>query len=78
MKTHDNASILRYLPAPRRLAWGMLLRDGWRQLRRWQELARQRRQLASMSDAMLKDIGYSRADIEQEASRPFWDDPLRR
>ena len=47
----------------------------WRTLRRWNELARQRRQLASLSDGMLKDIGRSRADIEQEANRPFWDDP---
>jgi len=38
-------------------------------------LARQRRQLASLSDEMLKDIGRSRADIEWEASRPFWDEP---
>jgi uncharacterized protein YjiS (DUF1127 family) len=47
-------------------------------LRRWNQLARQRRQLASLSDEMLKDIGRSRADIEWEASRPFWDDPDRR
>jgi len=26
---------------------------------------------------MLKDIGRSRADIEWEANRPFWDDPDR-
>lgn len=73
---HPNLRLLR-LPA-RRYALLIALRDSWRQLRRWQELARQRRQLASMSDALLKDIGYSRADIEQEVSRPFWDDPLRR
>jgi uncharacterized protein YjiS (DUF1127 family) len=50
----------------------------WRQLRRWQQLAAQRRQLASLSDAALKDLGISRADAYQEAERPFWDDPLRR
>ncbi|MCW3150212.1 DUF1127 domain-containing protein [Stutzerimonas stutzeri] len=74
---HNDLHLLR-LPVTRHAGWLALLRDGWRQLRRWRELARQRRQLASLSDATLKDIGYSRADIEQEAARPFWDDPLRR
>lgn len=46
-----------------------------RQLRRWKTLHDQRHHLASLSDAMLKDIGLSRADAEREASRPFWDDP---
>ncbi|WP_373388473.1 DUF1127 domain-containing protein [Pseudomonas alcaligenes] len=47
-------------------------------LQRWHELARQRRQLAMLDDAALKDIGLSRGDILQESERPFWDDPLRR
>ncbi len=55
---------------------GLLLR-AWRRVRRWNELSRPRRQLAGLSDAMLKDIGRSRADIESEARRPFWDDPER-
>lgn len=45
---------------------------------RWQELARQRRELASMSDEALKDIGLSRADILEEIERPFWMDDVRR
>ncbi|MGN8261109.1 DUF1127 domain-containing protein [Pseudomonas sp. SMSB3] len=52
----------------------------WQQLARrparWIELYRQRRQLASISDAMLQDLGLSRADILQETERHFWDDPL--
>ncbi|MCF5376144.1 DUF1127 domain-containing protein, partial [Pseudomonas syringae] len=32
---------------------------------------------AQMSDGTLKDLGLSRADIQQEAERPFWDDPLK-
>ena len=48
-----------------------------RQLRRWRQLYRQRQQLAALSDATLKDIGMSRADIEVESQRPFWDDPLK-
>ncbi|KTB73174.1 MULTISPECIES: DUF1127 domain-containing protein [Pseudomonas] len=47
-------------------------------LQRWLELYRQRRYLARMSDDTLKDLGLSRADIQQEAERPFWDDPLKR
>jgi uncharacterized protein YjiS (DUF1127 family) len=47
-------------------------------LRRWRELARQRRQLAMLSDMALKDLGLSRADIMQESDRPFWHDPLKR
>ncbi|MVW75823.1 DUF1127 domain-containing protein [Pseudomonas xionganensis] len=46
-----------------------------RQLKRWWQLAEQRRQLAMLGDAQLKDIGLSRADALQEAERPFWDDP---
>ncbi len=38
----------------------------------WHERARQRRQLLSLSDHMLKDIGISRADAAAEANKPFW------
>lgn len=55
---------------------GALARALWHQLKRWHELARQRRQLAALSDAALKDLGLSRADALQEVERPFWDDPL--
>lgn len=55
-----------------------LIRAAWRQLGRWNALHRQRQQLAAMSDEMLKDIGLSRADIETEVSRPFWDEPFSR
>ncbi|HET6522331.1 MAG TPA: DUF1127 domain-containing protein, partial [Geminicoccaceae bacterium] len=38
------------------------LRDGLAALRRWRELARQRRQLAELDDRLLRDIGLTRAD----------------
>jgi uncharacterized protein YjiS (DUF1127 family) len=38
----------------------------------WQERARQRDHLHSLDDAMLKDIGLSRADVEREVAKPFW------
>ncbi len=48
-------------------------------LKRWNELARQRQQLRSLSDHQLKDIGLSRADVSRIAgNRWFWDDPVNR
>ena len=38
----------------------------------WIELSRQRRHLLELSDALLKDIGLTRADVEGEAAKPFW------
>jgi len=38
----------------------------------WHERARQRRQLLQLSDAMLRDIGVSRANALGEAGKPFW------
>ncbi|MNG90374.1 hypothetical protein D3C76_1056530 [compost metagenome] len=45
---------------------------------RWLQLYRQRQELARLSDATLHDLGLSRADIQQEVERHFWDDPLRK
>jgi uncharacterized protein YjiS (DUF1127 family) len=38
----------------------------------WRERTRQRRQLQSLSDHMLRDLGLGRADVEAEAGKPFW------
>jgi uncharacterized protein YjiS (DUF1127 family) len=38
----------------------------------WLERIRERRQLAGLSDDMLKDIGVSRADVEHVVEKPFW------
>lgn len=62
--------------APRHLSLSPMLRKLGQQLKRWYQLAQQRRRLASLNDAALKDLGLSRADVLQEAERPFWDDPL--
>ncbi|MGN8273930.1 DUF1127 domain-containing protein [Pseudomonas sp. SMV71] len=45
---------------------------------RWYELHHERELLAGMSDEALKDIGVSRADVEREVVRPFWDDPMHK
>ncbi|WP_248919225.1 DUF1127 domain-containing protein [Pseudomonas entomophila] len=54
------------------------LHDAGGLLVRWYELHRQRDELARLSDATLHDLGLSRADIQQEAERHFWEDPLRK
>jgi uncharacterized protein YjiS (DUF1127 family) len=38
----------------------------------WAERSRQRRQLATFDDHMLRDIGVSRADVMAETGKPFW------
>ena len=38
----------------------------------WQERSRQRHQLASLSDHLLRDIRLSRADIMAETTKRFW------
>ena len=38
----------------------------------WVERSKGRRELASMSDHMLKDIGVSRAQAWVESNKPFW------
>ena len=35
----------------------------------------QRKQLRSLDDALLADIGLTRAQVEAECARPFWDIP---
>jgi uncharacterized protein YjiS (DUF1127 family) len=40
----------------------------------WLQRSRERRQLGTLSDNMLKAIGLSRADIDRESGRRFWHD----
>ena len=42
------------------------------------QVRRERRMLAGLSDAMLKDIGLTRADVDCEARRALWDVPADR
>jgi uncharacterized protein YjiS (DUF1127 family) len=38
----------------------------------WHERARMRRQLLSLDDRLLRDIGLTRLDARSEAEKPFW------
>jgi uncharacterized protein YjiS (DUF1127 family) len=38
----------------------------------WRDRSRQRQALLRLDDHMLRDIGLSGADVEREASKPFW------
>jgi uncharacterized protein YjiS (DUF1127 family) len=55
---------------------GFSLRHLMEKIVRWHQLNRERALLASMNDEALKDMGLSRADVEQEFERHFWEDPM--
>ncbi|AWY40460.1 DUF1127 domain-containing protein [Pseudomonas putida] len=55
-----------------------LISDLLHKVSRWYELHRERELLASLSDEALKDIGMSRADVEFESVKPFWNDPMHK
>ncbi|HEF4761650.1 TPA: DUF1127 domain-containing protein [Pseudomonas putida] len=55
-----------------------LVSDLLHKFSRWYELHRERELLASLSDEALKDIGMSRADVEHESVKPFWNDPMHK
>ena len=38
----------------------------------WLGRAQERRRLAELDDHLLRDIGLTRAEAEQAATRPFW------
>jgi uncharacterized protein YjiS (DUF1127 family) len=38
----------------------------------WQRRFRSRRELESLSDATLRDIGITRCDCHREMNKPFW------
>ena len=56
--------------AYRRLGeWLVLASDA---LLAWQYRAHERSHLMTLDDRMLRDIGLARADVENEAGKPFW------
>jgi uncharacterized protein YjiS (DUF1127 family) len=41
-------------------------------LRQWRQRIRDRRELAGLGEAMLHDIGITRAEAQYLANKPFW------
>lgn len=69
----------RSLPAPHDVPATTTCRTDWLAwLRRTLQAAESRRHLAEMDARMLADIGISRAEALQEASRAPWDHAPRR
>ncbi|NIY78137.1 DUF1127 domain-containing protein [Celeribacter sp. HF31] len=50
-------------------------RSAFGRLRSALALSKQRRTLASLDDAILKDIGLTREEALKESQRPVWDAP---
>jgi uncharacterized protein YjiS (DUF1127 family) len=42
------------------------------ELREWRRRARARNELLTLSDTDLRDIRWTRAEVEAEARKPFW------
>ncbi len=53
-------------------SWACASAPAMRVLHLWLERARQRRELLRFSDALLEDIGVSRAEARHAGSKPFW------
>lgn len=60
-------------PVSLRRLFGDAMRSGWSTVKRWNARYRQRRELLTLSDHMLKDIGISRAQAENEGRKEFWE-----
>jgi uncharacterized protein YjiS (DUF1127 family) len=70
--TSGTLSSSRPVARPAERVAGDRLVQAYEQVLSWLERVHQRRQLAQLSDHMLKDIGLSRADVEAEVAKPFW------
>ena len=55
---------------PERRSWKVTLPLG-----AWMQVARERRQLAMLSDRQLRDMGLDPEAVARETARPFWDLP---
>ena len=64
-RTVPRVAMRRTVPAWR-LSW--LVEQLWT----WLRCARERRELAELSDAQLRDVGLSRHMVKREVEKPFW------
>ena len=47
--------------------------SAWATLNAWNERREQRRQLLSLGDRLLQDIGLNRGDVYRESRKWFWE-----
>jgi uncharacterized protein YjiS (DUF1127 family) len=62
----------RNVPSHRRSVLATLIAGLGRMLRESAARTRQRRQLVTLSDHQLRDIGLIRMDVDMESRKPFW------
>lgn len=72
MKSHNCIDTIELSPAPTSFGRPPWIRQVMHRVARWIETSRQRRQLAALDDAALKDIGLTRSDVSIEIYKPFW------
>ena len=69
---------LRLAPPPAESAHAAALLHALRHLshliRQWTMRVRSRRELATLSDYQLRDIGLTRNDVDRQLTTPFWRD----
>jgi len=65
------ASVARYAGNATKARSGLIVRLA-DELLDWADRARSRRELRTLDDRALHDIGVSRYDAEREADKPFW------
>jgi uncharacterized protein YjiS (DUF1127 family) len=70
--TSPTAPSPRLAPRPHGLALHTLLARLWAAVSAWQYRRRSQRDLLSLDDRMLKDIGLTRAQAEAASRKPFW------
>ncbi len=66
-RMRSTAALLRPRAGPGKPARNLLAR-----MTAWRRRSRQRRQLQTLDDRMLADIGLTRIAVEYEAQKPFW------
>ena len=50
----------------------LLCESAWETTKVWRKRNRDRNQLASLNDRLLRDIGLTRAEVDLEINKPFW------
>jgi len=67
--TCDSRYLARHAYVPPRRRW---FQGVAAMLKEWRRRARSRYELATLCDRCLRDIGVTRYEAHQEASKPFW------